>query len=297
MRNGTTGNVLRSTRTGLAYRDEGRGPAILMIHGWGVSGALLEDLAARLADRFRVVVPDLPGHGESPPLTDDFHFGDFADALAEFIDETGLDGACLVGWSMGAMVCWDLLDRHPEIEAAGLVCIDMVPRLVNGASWTLGLRDGEGPEVFEVQIQRMLEDWTAYTGRFVPRIFASEPSDAVATTVAQTRRVALANDPDSMARAWGEMCAQDFRETLPRIAVPAWVVAGEKSQLYGPAAGRWVADTLPRAALSVYPRSGHAPHLEEPERFARDLAQFVQRINGASDIAEPKPNAVNENPA
>jgi len=263
-----------STGLHLAYRDQGSGPPILLIHGWGVSGELFGPQLQGLAQRFRIVAPDLPGHGASGDFREDDPFTCLADSLAELIVQLELEPVCLVGWSLGALVAWDLILRHPELGISGLVTIDMVPCLLSDPDWPYGLHSSERLEVFERHVKMMLQDWRAYTALFVPRIFAPGDGEQTERLVSDAVQVALANNPANLAPLWMRMSEQDFRPLLARIRVPTLLVCGRHSQLYGAAACRWITEQMPDGRAIVFEHSGHAPHLEEPERFNRILAEF-----------------------
>jgi pimeloyl-ACP methyl ester carboxylesterase len=263
----------------MAYRDEGHGTPILLIHGWGVSGDLFDAQMRGLSGQYRLLAPDLRGHGASDAFPDGAPFSCLADGIAGLIAELQLEKLCLVGWSMGAMVAFDLLQRHSGLDIAGLVLIDMVPRLLNEPGWRHGLRDGEDARVFAGHIENMLKDWRAYTALFVPRIFTSEPDAQTQQLLERASTVALANDPRNMAAIWACMAEQDFRAVLPGISLPTLVVAGLHSRLYGIAAGEWVSDQIPRARLEIFSRSGHAPHMEEPGLFNQMLSAFVHSLS------------------
>ena len=265
----------------LSYRDEGprdgAAPTMLLVHGWGVSGALFEEQIKGLSSRFRVVVPDLPGHGSSAAWPRGAPFAHLADRLAELVDELELRDICLVGWSLGALAAWDLLSRHAEVEVSGLVTIDMVPRLLNDDGWPHGLRAGRDHRVFARQIELMRTDWPRCVALFVPRIFAAA-APRRGQLIGRAGAVALRNEAQSMASVWQLMVEQDFRAVLPGIRLPALVVAGEQSQLYGVAAAEWIAAQVPHAQLAVFGGSGHAPHLEQPEEFNQTLSDFADSL-------------------
>jgi pimeloyl-[acyl-carrier protein] methyl ester esterase len=271
-----------SSNSKLAYRDEGSGPAILLVHGWGVSGALFQGQWEALSGQHRLLVPDLPGHGSSKSFPPDAPFCYLADSIAELIREISPGPVCLVGWSLGAMVCWDLLSRHEDLPVSGLVTIDMVPKILNTPDWWFGLREGSGPEVFDRHVGLMRTDWVAYTALFVPRIFSQLNCAQHPELIEKTRAAAGANHPDSMATIWQRLAEQDLRPQLADIHVPCCVVAGTQSQLYSVAACRWVTAQIEGARLVVFSRSGHAPHLEEPELFNSTLLAFASGLDDQS---------------
>jgi len=269
----------QSSGVQLAYQDQGSGTPILLVHGWGVSGGLFAPQFDGLSDRYRVIAPDLPGHGLSGPFPEKGRFSVLSDCLAELILELRLASVVLVGWSMGAMVCWDLLRRFPQLDIAGVVTVDMVPRLLNGAEWSYGLRAGEDHHVFDRHLAMMRSDWPAFTDLFISRIFADEATAKKSGLMAMAQKAALGNHPESMERIWMEMVEQDFNEELSGFDLPALVISGQKSRLYKEPASQWVAEIMPQAKTVEFSESGHAPNLEEPEKFNQLLSDFVDSIN------------------
>jgi pimeloyl-[acyl-carrier protein] methyl ester esterase len=266
----------------LAYRDSGKGPVMVLVHGWGVSGELFENQLQSLSGQFRVVVPDLPGHGASTPFPESGEFSDLADAIAALIRKLHLQSVCLVGWSLGAMVCWDLLDRHPELDIRGLVTIDMVPRLLNDSHWVFGLRAGSDFHAFDRDIELILSDWHAYADLLAPRWLGPGVGEALPGLLARVKGAAQNNQPASMARIWKLLVEQDFRAALENIQVPTLVIMGGQSSLYDVPAGEWIVGQMPTAKLEVFQNSGHAPHLDQPQRFNSLLAEFALTINQSS---------------
>jgi pimeloyl-[acyl-carrier protein] methyl ester esterase len=263
---------------------------MLLVHGWGVTGALFEPQIESLAGRYRLIVPDLPGHGASAAFPSHAPFSLLADTLVALIGELGLRRICLVGWSLGAMVAWDLLLRYRDAGVAGLVTIDMVPHVLNDDGWPFGLRDGIGNEAFGRDLEAMRADWMSYAALFVPRIFAPGFDGGPENWVERTLRVAEANDPLSLVTIWKRMVEKDFRGALQSIDLPALCACGAKSQLYSVEACRWVARQMPRSrAPVVFDRSGHAPHIEESERFNRILSDFADSLKEQSQKEAPQP--------
>ena len=263
----------------LAYRDQGSGPVMVLVHGWGVSGELFNHQLLALSDRFRIVIPDLPGHGASSEFSDAAEFSSLADALAQLILKLNLESACLVGWSLGAMVCWDLLDRHPELDIAGLVTIDMVPRLLNDDEWQFGLRDGEDFHAFDRDIEMIRSDWHAYADLLAPRWLGQGAGDALPGLLERVKAAARTNQPASMAKIWSLLVEQDFCSALERMQLPTLVIMGGQSSLYDVPAGEWIVEQMPAAELEVFQNSGHAPHLDQPQRFNQLLAEFILNLN------------------
>lgn len=268
-------------RAPLAYADEGprSGSAapLLLIHGWAASGAFFQPQIDHFARTRRVIAPDLRGHGGSrdgPAPTIAGMAGD-VEALLEGL---GLSDVIAVGWSMGASVLWDLLGRGRGQRIAGLVTIDMTPRILNDVTWRLGLADGFDALDCARAMVRMEEDWSQFSARVAANALAGEkPAPALLRLFEESF---ADNDAKLMAAAWDSLCNSDLRDALPRIETPMLVTHGMRSKLYTSAVSAYVAEAAPNAARAPFHASGHAPHLEEPERFNRLLNEFAAILSG-----------------
>ncbi|MFZ5608266.1 MAG: alpha/beta fold hydrolase [Pseudomonadota bacterium] len=277
----------------LAYREVGRGRPLIFLHGWAMGGAAFEPQIDGLARRFRLIVPDLRGHGASSPLGDGEGVEALADDIAQLMAQRDLKDALCCGWSMGAMVAWALLQRHGEARFAGLVVIDMTPRIANEAGWDLGMIGGHDREAARRATLNMRRGWRTYCPIFVPRIFAAAGKPD-ADLVARVTQLAQGNDVASMAGLWQSMVAQDFRAFLAKLSLPTLIVHGARSQLYDAATARWLAARLPHASLACFSRSGHAPHLEEPHRFNRVVGAFADALAHPSRAPGAAPSSAFE---
>jgi 2-hydroxy-6-oxonona-2,4-dienedioate hydrolase len=101
-------------------------PAIVLVHGLGVSSSYFVPLAERLAARFRVYSPDLPGHGYSASAAMPLDIAGLAKALLDWMDEAGVERAILVGHSMGAQIAVEASLRSPQ-RVDQIVLIGLTP--------------------------------------------------------------------------------------------------------------------------------------------------------------------------
>ncbi len=262
----------------LKYKDAGSGRPIVLLHGWGMRGEFFEKQVADLSARFRLVVPDFRGHGDSSHLVDGQDLPTLVADVTELIVSLDLSQVILVGWSMGAMVAWGVARGEATSRVSGLVTIDMVPRLLNDESWDFGLREGRDASVFSKAVDRMRSNWPGFTKIFVPRIFAAGRAAERKQMIDQMMDVVEQNHPESMAHLWMSMVGQDFRPGLAAIDVPTLVIYGKQSQLYSEEASEWLAAELPNARRVGFADSGHAPHLEEPDLFNQEIEKFADEI-------------------
>tara|TARA_R110002051_G_scaffold68434_1_gene123252 strand:+ start:28984 stop:29919 length:936 start_codon:yes stop_codon:yes gene_type:complete len=261
------------------YRDIGTGPVLLLVHGWAASGDFFDSLVDRLANDFRIVIPDLRAHGETPAGTTPLDIDLLAGDLQTLIETLDLTRITALGWSMGATVLWMMIARQGHARFAGLIIEDMSPRVLNTEDWSLGMATGMDIAGSGRAVEAMRNDWSAYAAAFAPRIFARgravrEP-EMITDIVARLSR----RDGDAMADLWLSMTHQDLRGALSAMTLPALVTSGARSEAYGPETSRYLAETLPDAQSVTFAKSGHAPHLEEPDGFASAVAHFANRAH------------------
>lgn len=277
----------------LSFQDHGAGAPMVLVHGWGVSGAGFDAQIEALSAHYRLIVPDLPSHGASPPFPADGGFSLLADSLAALIRRLGLERPLLVGWSLGAMVCWDLILRHskpvgggrPGTTIRGLVSADIMPRVLADDDWRYGLGETWMSE-FNISLEAMRADWPAFCASFVPGMFAERNEKRLAGTIERIRMIAERNDAEGAIRIWQQLLAQDFRERLGRLRLPAMLICGARSRLWEEGAWQWMAGHLPGWRHALFEESGHSPQLEEPERFNQTILEFAAEVCGAPN---PKP--------
>ena len=256
--------------------DIGRGRPLVLLHGWSCTRSFWRPQIEALARTFRLVAPDLPGHGRSPANPVTLSITAIAGEVKQLIARRELDRPVLVGWSMGALAAFDLIRQFGVDDLGGLVVVDMTPRLINDGEWTLGLQ-GFDPQVNVLMQAAIRADWPANARLLLPRLFArGQPVDPDLAEW-MGREMGMA-DPEAMAVLWASMAAQDYRSLLPTIDLPALVIHGGESQLYAPEVSAYLAKSLPRAERACCPNSGHAPHLEEPRLFNTLLADFADGL-------------------
>jgi pimeloyl-ACP methyl ester carboxylesterase len=268
----------------IPYHSAGEGPPVLLVHGWGVSGAAFAALAARLGAHCSVVTPDLRGHGGAPGAGRTLTIEALADDIADLIEACGIEDVVAVGWSLGALVMWDYLARYGDARIGALIVADMSPKVANAADWSLGMQtaaDIRDPRF----LQSIAADWPGAVQSLLTRIAAP---GATLPMRAQLEADAVKNDGAAMAAVWAALSAYDARPHLAHIQAPTWIAHGAHSQLYAPQTAAAIVAAMPRARAVKFERSGHAPHLEEPEAFARLVMDVVAQTKARRCGSTPK---------
>jgi len=263
----------------LHVREWGRleGPAILFLHGWSQNHLCwVRQYEGALAEEFRLVACDLRGHGMSEAPLEREHYRDaglWADDVAAIVEQLGLDRPVLVGWSYGALVICDYVRVHGQDHVAAINFIEGAVRLGENAFGTL-----IGPGFLDNFADATADDLPTNIRAmrsFVRACLAKPlPADVVETAVCWNVLVPAAIRANLAARAI------DCDDVLRSLQVPLLVTHGREDSVVLPAMAEHVLATCPTAEASWYDDVGHAPHLEEPERFNRELAELSRRVRG-----------------
>lgn len=256
----------------IAYEEIGSGRPIVLLHGLMAHRGFFEQQRP-LVERFRLILVDLRGHGESRidrGLDVESLAGDLA-GLAAHLD---LRDAIGVGWSLGAAVLWHVLAGPASSRFAGAVVVDMTARVLNDADWDLGL----SPGMCAARAEAIEQDFASFASNAGRAIFAgpAAESDWAAAEFAR-------NDPTAIGALWSSLVEQDFRAALGRIEQPTLIVHGARSHLYDGGTADHLARALPRARAVRFEQSGHAPHIEQSELFNQTIEDFAASLPRVRD--------------
>lgn len=253
------------------------GVPILLIHGWSQNHLCwTKQYESELQSEFRTVALDLRGHGmsDSPLQAEQYTDGDkWADDIAAIIDQLALDKPTLVGWSYGGFVISDYVRKYDQSKIAGINFV--------GAAVVLGAK-AFGPLIGP----GFLENAPGACEMDVPSNIAAVRKFLRACIVKPIGQddfeVALAFNMivHPQVRAFLTQRELDFAVVLKRLTVPVLVTHGRSDIVVLPAMGDYILEHCKTAEASWFDGVGHAPFLEEPERFNQELIRFAKKARG-----------------
>ena len=255
----------------------GKGPALVLLHGFTGSAETWDFLRPVLDDRYRVVAVDLPGHGRSssPSEPARYSLDLFATDLALVFDSLEIGRAAVLGYSMGGRAALRFAIAHPgrisglivESTSSGISSDAEREERVTSDALLADLIEREGMEAFVSRWER-LPLWQSQQA--LP--------DAGRRSLREQR---LSNNPRGLAnslRGAGAGAHEDVLGAAATITAPVLIIAGELDAKYV-SLGRGLARAIPAAEVQIIPSSGHAAHLEQPQAFVRSVAAFLAKIH------------------
>ncbi len=278
----------------LHVKQLGSGAPLLLIHGWGMHGGLWGRVAEQLAQHFRVLAVDLPGHGYSVnnergkgqgtrdkglPLTLDpspFTLDSIVDELSAQFDEP----LNVCGWSLGGQIALRWAMRHPQ-QVNRLVLVASTPCFVRKIEWPCAMA-AEALAEFGAGLQ---QNYALTLRRFLAlQVRGSEQEHELLATLRGTLFSHGEADLSALQGGLEILRNCDLRSALPDIRQPALVIAGERDTLTPPQASQYLASHLPDARLATIRGAAHAPFLSHPDEFMEHILDFLyepgKRIGG-----------------
>ena len=254
----------------LAHTTWGDGSPLLLIHGFTGNRDAWNHLRPLLGQRFRVLAPDLPGHGESP-IAPDTTFDGTLEALLGLLDAHRLERVDVAGYSLGARVALGLCLRAPE-RVGRLVLESGSPGLRRRRERGERRRgDAALAEVIERDgVEAFLRRWEA-----LPLFHGLRSLPEEMRLNLRERR--LSHRPEALAgslRALSLGAQPSYWTRLWTVRAPTLLLSGAGDAKFTGIA-RAMAAEIPLVWGHVFPGAGHAPHLESPVEWAREVTSFL----------------------
>lgn len=256
---------------GTAWTQQGSGPAVALVHGFGLDRAIWQWQLPALTPHFGVLTYDLLRHGESAPPAGTPDLAMFSRQLLGFLDRCGIARAAVVGFSLGGMIARRFALDHPDRLSALAILNsphDRTPAEHEAVRARVREAERRGPQA---NVEGALERW------FTPEFCAGAPEP-----IALVRDWIVRNDPAVYARVYRVLAEGDagIVRGLERIACPALVMTGADDPGNTPAMARAMAGLIPGARLAILPGLRHMALAESPAAVSGPLYAFLREAFG-----------------
>jgi|SRR5580692_8173971 pimeloyl-ACP methyl ester carboxylesterase len=273
----------------LCYVEAGSGPVLMMIHGMAGTYENWQAVIEPLAQRYTVIAPDLPGHGNSEPGAGDYSLGSLAAGLRDLLITLGHDRATLVGHSLGGGIAMQFAYQFPEITerlvlvSSGGLGPEVSPVLraaaLPGANLFIAATAGPGSVAGSVLARGL-----AAIG-LQPNADVAEVARGYASLADAGRRDAFLATLRSVVGTEGQRIEAGDRLYLAG-GVPVMIIWGRRDRIIPVAHGEQAHATIPDSRLEIFDAAGHMPQLELPARFIAALERFLEETEPAQWSSE-----------
>jgi 3-oxoadipate enol-lactonase len=260
---------VRSGDAEIVYWTLGDGPPVVLLHPFPVNHEFWLPVTETLASRYRLILPDLRGHGDSDvgegPATMEKHAAD----LAHVMENAQVGRVALIGVSIGGYVLFEFWRRHRERVSALGLCNTKAS--ADGVDVRTG-RLQAANEVLERGTEQFLESMIA---RVLGKTTRETRPDIVDGALRMMRKMS----PEDIAQVQRGMAERsDSVETLKTINVRTLILTGDEDLFTGVNEAELMRQYIAAGELRVIPEAGHYAAWEQPEQVARMLRQFLDSL-------------------
>jgi len=253
----------------ISYDIIGRGKAVVLLHGYLESKEIWGDFAEKLGKNFKVIIPDLPGHGKSGLIDSNLTVEKMAESIKYILDKENVSKCLLVGHSMGGYTALAFLELFPEL-LSGLSLFHSSP--------FADTKEKKQNRDREINIIRQGKKAQVYTAHF-PNTFARENVEKHKNEIEKCKELAKSMQDEGIIAALEAMKARpDRSEILKATKVPVQYIIGEKDNFIP-------MDILKKLKLPdnsevvVLENSGHMGFIEEKGNAIEAIGGFVDKKN------------------
>jgi len=260
---------IKSDDAKIVYRTLGEGSPVILLHPFPANHEFWLPVAEALSTRYRLILPDMRGHGDSDvgdgPATVEKHAAD----IARVMDHAEIGRAPLVGVSIGGYALFEFWRGHRGRVAALALCNTKAPADSGEA------RAGRLQAANDV-IERGTEP---FFQSMIPRLLGKTTREARPDLVEGALRMMRKMSPLDVAQVQRGMAARpDSVDTLKTINVPTLLVTGDEDILTGVNEAELMRQHISSSQLRVILKAGHYSPWEQPEEAGKLLRQFLERL-------------------
>lgn len=253
----------------MAYDDTGSGLAVVLLHGYPFNRSMWREQVEALSASYRVITPDLRGHGETTATDEPATMDEMARDVAALMDELNINRAAVGGLSMGGYVTLAFYRRFP-LRVRALVLADTRPqadteeaRRNREQQARKALKEGMGV-IADVSLPKAL----------APATIKNRPKVA-----ARVREMMTKTRPEGAAAALRGMAARvDQSDFLPSIYAPTLIIVGSLDELTPPADSKFMRREIRGSRLEIIDGAAHVSNIENPAQFNHALKSFLDDL-------------------
>lgn len=249
----------------------GEGPDLVLIHGWGMNGAVWQQVVAQLQGQFRLHIVDLPGYGYSNHVS-----ATEMESITDRLLQQAPAQAIWVGWSLGGLIASHIALHYPQ-RVSKLITVASSPKFtasIELSSAWYGIK----PQVLRTFTDQLVTDLPLMVERFIALQAMGSPS--ARQDVKALKQAVLARpmpNQEALLAGLQLLATTDQRQQLAQLSMPVLRLYGRLDGLVPVKVADAVQVLHPTAACHIFPASSHAPFMTESTAFCQQLVHFASK--------------------
>jgi pimeloyl-ACP methyl ester carboxylesterase len=261
--------LFKTGKCNICYNDIGSGKPVVLLHGYLETSKTWEHFAQRLSGEFRVIIPDLPGHGKSSTAGDVLTMETIADVINELTASLGFDKFCLVGHSLGGYATLAFADLYPS-KLSGYVLFHSQP--LADSPETKGKRE------HEISLVKEGKKDLFYPGN-IKRMFAPSNFDRFGEQLERATQIASSIPGEAIISVLRGMMIRPARiSVIEKGGIPCLWILGAMDNYIDVHMVKPKVRLPANAELVILKNSGHLGFIEEEDLSLLILSDFLRKI-------------------
>jgi len=254
----------------ITFEEHGKGKPIVLLHAFPLSNKMWQpQIDALLAEKCRLILPDLRGFGESHNFSDINKMSEMAQDIAELLDMLDIKRAIIGGLSMGGYVAFNFIKNFPEKTAALVLCD------TNSAGDSEETREAR----FDLIEQVETEGAQALIDETLPKLICENTKQNKKELVKELEEMFRDVNPQAAIAALRGMAQRkDNSDLLNQISMPTLLIFGKEDKVTNLSTAENLSNKIPNSKLVIIEDAGHYSNLEQPEIFNKALTDFIKTI-------------------
>lgn len=254
----------------IAFEEHGSGFPLVLMHAFPLSREMWNDnIVAITESGFRLILPDLPGFGQTANSSGSNSIESAATEIAELLDFLKIEKALIGGLSMGGYVAFNLYRLFPA-KFAGLILCD-----TNSASDTEEKRKQRFELIKDIEtagVQVLIE-------KMLPNLIGEHTKNTNRKLVSRLEEMFAEINPESAVLALRAMAERkDHTELLEQINVPTLLIFGEEDRITNLETARIMHKNIKNSRLHAVKNAGHYSNMEQPAEFNATVKSFIEEL-------------------
>jgi pimeloyl-ACP methyl ester carboxylesterase len=249
----------------ITYMDQGQGAPIILLHGFCGSSKYWDKVIPQLADNYRVIAPDLPGHGQSDAISGEYTIDDLTEVIKTLLDELHLKSVTMFGHSLGGYITLAFAEKYSNyLKGFSLVHSTAYPD-------TEEAKKGRMANVEKVKNEGI----ASLIDGLVPKLFSPDHLENNREDILAAKQIGYSTSPQgAMDTLIAMKNRPDRNHVLENSLVPVLLIAGEKDQIVP--VEKTFSVSKENIRNGVIEDSGHMSMYENPASLIREIENFLK---------------------